>query len=296
MGKAVAIDWGTSSFRGYLLGKDGRIIEKIRDDCGILRVPDGDFDSVLDQQLNRFTGALGDPTILCSGMITSKNGWLETPYVTCPAGIEELAANLKQLESRQRGKIYFVPGVCQYKPHTDVMRGEESQLAGLEIKGKQLVILPGSHSKWVELSDGRIQRFFTCLTGELFEAVSNHTILRFLPQLANDQEQFLRGVRHGYQQRGAGLFSTLFQMRARMLLTEEAEGRDYLSGLFLGTEIGEGMDGGFRPDGEIVILGREELTVLYQLALAELGLSSRLKDEDIVAKGLFQIVKKMEEY
>ena len=291
MAKTIAVDWGTTSFRAYLLDEQGNLIEKIRADCGILKVTDRDFAKTLALQLARFHQDLAGVTVICCGMITSRNGWLETEYLPVPARPADLATRLATLDSEEFGSIYMVPGLSQYTPHPDVIRGEESQLAGLEQHGEVTVILPGSHSKWVRMQDGEVTRFLTCMTGEIFSVVGSQTILKALPDLQNDTETFRQGVKEGFEQKGGRFFSSLFQLRARMLLVEEESGRDFLSGFFLGTEIAEAQAAGFHDGGELLIIGREDLGLAYLTALELCGQSARCVDEDVVAKGLWKIAK-----
>lgn len=291
MGKTVAVDWGTTSFRAYLLDGYGNIMKKIRDDCGILGVVAGDFEKTLIGQLSRFCVDLTNVTVICCGMVTSRNGWLETEYIPVPARPEDIAAGLSVVSTQHFRSLYMVPGLCQNIPHPDVIRGEESQLIGLDLEGPTTVILPGSHSKWVALHEDKVESFLTCMTGEVFAAVSKQTILRVLPESTDNEEEFLHGVKEGFTQKGARFFSSLFQVRGRMLLLGEKHGREYLSGFFLGTEIAEAVNAGIYNGGGLLIVGREDLARAYHTALAECGFSARCVGEDVVAKGLWKIAK-----
>ena len=194
MQNLIALDWGTSSFRGYLLNKEGRILEMIDAEAGILSIATGSYAEVLRDQLSRFTSQVEGMPIIASGMITSRQGWLETPYVSCPAGTEALAASLCPLDVAGLGTIWFVPGVKQMKPLPDIMRGEETQLAGADYEGRRTVLLPGTHSKWVNLEDGLITGFTTFLTGDLYKAILQQTILRATPEGTWSEDAFLEGV------------------------------------------------------------------------------------------------------
>jgi 2-dehydro-3-deoxygalactonokinase len=221
---------------------------------------------------------------------------LETPYVSCPAGVEALAASLCPLEVDGLGTIWFVPGVKQLKPQPDIMRGEETQLAGVEYAGSRSVLLPGTHSKWVTLNDGQITGFTTFLTGDLYKAVLQQTILRVTPEGSWSEDVFREGARDGFSrmQKGQGLLSGLFQVRAKGILglSVEDSARSYLSGMLIGCEIAESAASGFTTTStSIIVIGGEQLADLYLLALKECGLHGEAAPADIAAKGLFRIAR-----
>ena len=147
----IAIDWGTSLFRAYLIDAAGKVLQKFVAETGILAVEDGDFEHSLEVQLRKFPDVSPETPIIAAGMITSRQGWCETPYVCCPASAKDLAENLISCESTGFGTVWFVPGVNQLLPEPDIMRGEETQLAGIETTEDVVAIMPGTHSKWVEL-------------------------------------------------------------------------------------------------------------------------------------------------
>ncbi len=293
MPKLIALDWGTSSFRGYLLDQDGDIVEQIDAGTGILSVENGQFAETLRQQLDRFKLRPPYLPIIAAGMITSKHGWVETPYAECPVSIQDLANALSSLDTKEFGKIWFVPGIKQLQPEPDIMRGEEAQIAGLDSSEKLSVLLPGTHSKWVNLDHGTISGFTTYMTGDLFNAVRNHTILKSLSKGNWDPEAFREGVLDGYShiQKGKGLLSALFRTRVKSILSlsDYAGSEDYLSGLLIGTEIGEAISTGYHGRDPIMVLGSEALTKLYITALSECDLKGEPAPPDISSRGLYRI-------
>lgn len=295
MQNLIALDWGTSSFRGYLLDRDGQVVEKIDTDAGILSIAGEGYEEVLRTQLNRFKGPINDTSIIASGMITSRQGWLETPYVACPAGTAALAAALCPLEVAGLGTLWFVPGVKQLSPLPDIMRGEESQIAGIDSNGSRTVLLPGTHSKWVSLENGLITRFTTFLTGDLYRAVLQQTILRSTTEGIWSEDAFREGVIDGFSrmQQGKGLLSGLFQVRAKSILGLSAEesARSYLSGMLIGCELAESAASGFDTTQPVLIIGGEQLADMYLLALQACGLRGKAAPADIAAKGLFRIAR-----
>jgi 2-dehydro-3-deoxygalactonokinase len=293
MVKLIALDWGTSSFRAYLLDQSGNIVEKISADAGILSVENVQFAETLRQQLDRFKLRPSHLPIIAAGMITSKQGWVETPYAECPVNTQDLANALSSLDTEEFGKIWFVPGVKQLQPEPDIMRGEETQIAGLDSSAKLTVLLPGTHSKWVRLERGTITGFTTYMTGDLFNAVKNHTILKPLSTGDWSPSAFKEGVLDGYShiKKGKGLLSVLFKTRVKSILSlsDNAGNENYLSGLLIGTEIGEAISTGYHSRDPIVVLGSETLTKLYITALKECDLTGEPAPADISSRGLYRI-------
>jgi 2-dehydro-3-deoxygalactonokinase len=211
----IAADWGTTNRRAYLLDSEGRRVDEFEDDKGIMSVPNGGFSDAVADIRER----LGDGLLLLAGMVGSNRGWVEAPYVRCPAGVEDLAASLVWPED---GRTAIVPGVSFVDPdEADVMRGEEVQLLGAFAAGMipahALVCHPGTHNKWARLDGGKITRFRTVMTGEIFNLLREHSILADL--LAGDAEAddaFAAGVTRGLQD--DRLTAELFRIRARVLL------------------------------------------------------------------------------
>ena len=263
----IAVDWGTTNRRAYLLDADGRQGAEFEDGLGALAVPAGGFPEAVAQIRQR----LGDKPLLMAGMIGSNRGWVEVPYVPCPAGIAELASAL----AWPAEDVAIVPGVSFADgKRADVMRGEEVQLlgafaAGL-IPGDCLVCHPGTHNKWATLAGGRIVDFRTIMTGELFNLISEHSILSdLLDGEAEPDEAFAAGVETGLS--GAGLPTELFAVRARVLLGHavRSDAPSFVSGLLIGTDIAIGLrDHG---EGDIIVMGRPELTRLYAAAIKQFG-------------------------
>ena len=271
----IAVDWGTTNRRAYLIAADGRMADEMEDDRGILAVGAHGFDAAVAE----IKGRLGERPLLMGGMIGSNRGWVEAPYVPCPAGLPELAANLKWVVP---GRIAIVPGVSFLSdPRADVMRGEELQILGAYAAGfvgpDANVCHPGTHNKWIRLADGRIAEFRTVMTGELFSLLKDHSILAdllALPAAAN--KTFAAGVRHGLDH--DDLTAELFSVRARVLLgrAPREEAASYTSGLLIGADLRIGL--GSAPDGEIIVMGRPELTSLFAAALGIAGRTAREVD------------------
>lgn len=286
----IAVDWGTTNRRAYRI-VGGAVAAEFEDGRGVLSVSPGDFPGAVAYIRAR----LGDLPLLMAGMVGSNRGWVEAPYVPCPAGLEELARGLVWAEP---GRTAIVPGVSLLDgARADVMRGEEVQLLGAvaagEIPADCLVCHPGTHNKWVRVRNGRIDSFTTIMTGELFNLVKEHGILAdLLSQPADDGDSFRSGVREGLC--GAALTQLLFSVRARVLLgaADRKDAASYASGLLIGADVRSGLAGA--PDEDVIVMGRPELTRLYATALAEAGRTSRECDgERAFVAGIQQIADRM---
>ncbi|MCW3796603.1 2-dehydro-3-deoxygalactonokinase [Sphingomonas sp. BN140010] len=288
----IAVDWGTTNRRAYRLDAEGVLQAELKDDQGITSVPAGGFPAAIANVRER----LGDLPLLMAGMIGSNRGWVEAPYVACPAGLPELSAHLSRIE-RERAAI--VPGLSYLDDsRADVMRGEEVQLFGAVAAGltapDSLVCHPGTHNKWARLEGGRVTSFRTVMTGELFSLLSKHSILsQWLHTSVTVGEAFRAGVRKGME--GRALTTELFSIRASVLLgrREAHEAASFASGLLIGADVRTGL-GDADPAAEVVIMGRPELTRLYVAALDEAGRSAREVDgERAFLAGIQALVKEI---
>lgn len=275
----IAIDWGTSSFRAYRLGHDGNIRESRAAPAGILSVPSGKFPEALEAQLSGWDEA----PIVMSGMVGSRQGWVEVPYVQCPAGFEEIAAKLVKVRWANR-EGWIVPGLsCSDTAGVpDVMRGEETQILGCGVEGT--ICLPGTHSKWVEVKKGRIERFSTSMTGEVYAVLRQHSILgRMMQEGPPDAGAFAEGVRRSGE--GGGLLHHLFGVRTRGLMggLGPAASSSYLSGILIGHELRS------RVEKPFSLLGTPGLAALYQQAAAALGIETRTLDADSAVRSLHRL-------
>ena len=267
----IAIDWGTSNRREYLM-EDGRVLAASRDDRGIIEMGGQGYE----EAVASIRAVHGDLPVLIAGMAGSNRGWREAAYADAPARPEDIARRLLWVEP---GRTAIVPGVAWRDPDApSVMRGEEVQLLGAVASGlappTALLAQPGTHNKWVEMEGGAIGRFSTFMTGELFALLRQHSILSAqLKAEITPGPAFLEGVRHA---QGRPLTSALFGARAAMLLGFRAEEdtSDYVSGLLIGTDVAAaGVDG-----REAFILSDETLGALYRAAVAELGGTAHVID------------------
>jgi 2-dehydro-3-deoxygalactonokinase len=275
----IAIDWGTSSFRAYRLDAHGSILDSRTSSHGILNVPAGQFPQTLEAQI----GGWEEAPIVMSGMVGSRQGWAEAPYVPCPAGFDEIAASLHEVRWGGRS-AWIVPGLsCRDAAGVpDVMRGEETQILGCGVEGT--VCLPGTHSKWVEVKNGRIERFCTFMTGEVYAVLKQHSILgRMMQDAPPDAGAFAEGVRRSGEP--GGLLHHLFGVRTRGLMGElgPAASASYLSGIVIGHELRTFEGEKFN------LLGAPDLAALYQQAAAALGIETRTLDANSAVRSLHRL-------
>lgn len=272
----IAVDWGTTSFRAYRLDREGKILESRSSAKGILSVAPGP--AVLESELKEW---IDDGPIVMSGMVGSRQGWVEVPYVDCPAGFEEIARKLHRVEWNGR-QAWIVPGLRSGAAVPDVMRGEETQILGSGADGT--ICLPGTHSKWVEARNGRIERFSTHMTGEVYAVLKQHSILgRMMEEGAPDRDAFAEGVQRSGD--AGGLLHHLFGVRTRGLMGElaPAASASYLSGLLIGHEL--------RAAGtkELKLLGTPELVARYEEAARLLRIRATTLDAAAAPRALFRL-------
>jgi 2-dehydro-3-deoxygalactonokinase len=295
MAHLIALDWGTSSLRAYLLDATGNVLERREDGPGIMKVENGAFEAALSGFCADWLSAYPHAGLVACGMIGSKQGWHEAPYCPCPAGMPALAANLAGIELASGRRLYMVPGVSRLDPDSgvpDVMRGEETQIMGaLPATGSHLAVLPGTHSKWAWVEDGTIVSFASFMTGEVYAALTGHTILGRLMQhdALPDDAAFTRGVTYGLDSPGQ-LLSRIFSARTLGLFgqLDGAALPSYLSGLLIGSEIGAAL--AMRPAMQgLVLLGSPALTARYQHAFKTAGMEAIPGDADCAAHGMARI-------
>lgn len=291
--RLIGLDWGTSSLRGYRIASGGRVLERREGPHGVLAIEDGDFEGTLLRFVGDWLGAEPAVSLLASGMVGSRQGWVEVPYVDCPAGLAEIASGLVVIRMRNGRPIHLVPGLVSRSPvdAPDVVRGEETQILGAVVDGARdgLFVLPGTHGKWARVEGGRVVRFATFLTGELYAALRGHTILaRGMAGEAFDGAAFEAGVRVGHAAEGptGGLLHRLFGVRTRGLFGELAPeaAPSFLSGLLVGAEIREAA-AIWGPPTDVVLVGGRRLVARYARALAVLSCPAATRPEETVARG-----------
>ncbi|WP_036165653.1 2-dehydro-3-deoxygalactonokinase [Massilia sp. 9096] len=303
--RLLALDWGSTHLRAYLLGADGVRLDERDADAGASTM-NGDaraYEAALEDVAGHWLAARPDLPIVACGMVGSQHGWREAPYAACPAGAADLAGALARVDAGGR-TVAIVPGVsCRGEDGVpDVIRGEETQIVGAlamqpDLAAASTLVLPGTHSKWASVEDGRIVRFSTYMTGELFALLRAHSVLGRLMQGEDAplEQGFDAGVRAAAG--SAGLTHQLFAVRTLGLTGELAPAAlsGYLSGLLIGSEIDAALrarapDGAAAPRPlSVALVGAPALTALYERALALRGVTSVRRLDNTAPAGLWRL-------
>lgn len=287
----AALDWGTTRLRAWLLDRDGEVLAERRGDDGLISARETGFSKVLEGHLAAMGAPEALPVIVC-GMAGSRQGWVEAPYVTVPAPIGAILGGAVRIQGERRD-IRIVPGLAQRLADApDVMRGEETQLAGagLAAKGKHLVCMPGTHSKWVAVEDGAVDGFCTWPTGELFSVLATHSILKHSlgehPAPVAAGSPFFRRWCEQALGEGGDVTSKLFAIRAAGLLQDlkSEDAAACLSGLLIGGEIASARRRYGAGVAEVVLIASGALAALYGAALEFAGLAFRVVDADVAVR------------
>jgi 2-dehydro-3-deoxygalactonokinase len=281
----IGLDWGTTSFRAYLVNSEGAVTDQFAAAEGILAVKDGAFEQVLESHIGGWDKSL---PIIASGMITSRQGWVELPYVDCPAGPADLAKAVHAKTLASGRVVHFLTGL-HLKSTTlghDVMRSEETQVFGAVDSGAAHFVTPGTHSKWIDVVDGKITNFATYVTGEIFAVMKAHSILgRLMANDVDDELMFLKGVDKAFED-PAGFLHNLFSARSLALYQEITPDKisSYLSGMIIGAEIAHAVSS--RDASEhYVVLASAGIGGKYIKAMKEAGLRVSMGDPLAIVKG-----------
>ena len=266
----IAVDWGTTNRRAWLVDGKNDVAGEFDDQLGLMSVPEGGFEAAAADIRHQ----LGDYPMLLAGMVGSDKGWHQAGYVPCPADAQSIAASVLWIEPMRTG---IVPGVCQIEGHADVMRGEEVQVLGAQIIAKlspdAVICHPGTHSKWIQLRHGQISQFQTAMTGEIFSLLKTKSILadQMSGEVSNNAS-FQAGLKDA--QDGVPLLGALFAVRARYLLQSlPLADAAYASGLLIGNDVKAGLAQA-KPDSCITLIGRPDVCHLYASAIAAAGFKS----------------------
>lgn len=301
----IGLDWGTSSLRSYRFGASGAILEQRSRPWGIQHLPEGGYEAA-------FAGVAGDwlaespaAAVLAGGMVGSRQGWREVPYVECPADPLEIAHGIVAFDTPV-GRMRLIPGLLQPGASPDVMRGEEVQILGAlagdaSLAADARMVLPGTHCKWATIQDGRVTGFTTYLTGELFAMLRDHSIIgrpardaAAAGTSAFNEQAFLRGVRMARDSGSEGIAGRLFTTRSLWLVGDLPVGQtlDYLSGLLIGEELRSALARSPAAAGtRLVLIGDATLCERHRLALAECGIHDVRVANETGPAGLWRIAR-----
>ncbi len=292
--RLLALDWGTSALRAWRLGDGGAVLAQRQRPWGIMHLPDGGFEAAL-RGITQDWLDDGLP-LIAAGMVGSAQGWREAPYVDCPAGAEALAAGLLAVDAGGGLRLHIVPGVRDARP--DVMRGEETQCLGAlalrpQLSERATLLLPGTHSKWLRVRQGRIVDFRTYMTGELYAVLREHSILGRPARAAGDRasdEAFERGVAVLRTEPKTGFSALLFGARALVLTgrLDAVHSLEYLSGLLIGEELRCALEHHDIAE-PLALIGDVALCARYRQALALHGIDDASVIDGATVAGLWQL-------
>lgn len=289
----IAVDWGTSNLRAFSM-QGATVLDRAQSDRGMGELSRDAFEPALKELIDPWTKAGTLPVIAC-GMVGSRQGWVEAPYrsVPCPP----LGGDMVRAPARDTLAVHVIPGLSQSSP-ADVMRGEETQIAGvlaLNPGWDGVICLPGTHTKWVEVSAGEVVSFQTFMTGELFALLSEKSVLRHSVGGGWSDDAFATAVDDALS-KPERLAARLFSLRAQGLLhgTEPDVTRAALSGYLIGAELAAARP--YWLGRSIAILGTERQARAYEAALRAQGLSALMIDsERATLAGLTAARRAMEE-
>jgi 2-dehydro-3-deoxygalactonokinase len=294
----IAVDWGTTNRRAWALGPGGQVIGDRADSSGLLAVRDRRFAESLEAFLADWLDSSSNIPVVIAGMVGSRMGWVEVPYVTAPAPLADLAQNLVKVGRVAGGDCWIVPGMSlDNEAQPEVMRGEECQILGALLarqKSGGLFLLPGTHSKWARVSDRRLIAFRTYLTGEMFNLLrQSGTLAQLMTGDIDDEAAFARGVRA--TDPDTELLNRLFGARS-LALFGRLEGREiasYVSGMLIATEMRDALSAW--PDlgrTSVVCIGSAGILARYGACARLLGLDLQgVDNKDVLPAALFWIAQ-----
>jgi 2-dehydro-3-deoxygalactonokinase len=289
----IGIDWGSTNARAMLLASDGTLLAHQDHALGIKVVPAGGHRDSFKRMTGAWRHEFGPLPTFLSGMIGSRHGWLEAPYLPCPADLKTLGRQL--VPGPDEPAVFIVPGLKMNGARPDVMRGEELQLLGLSTQpsSPELVCIPGTHSKWIAIQNAEVRDFFTSMTGEMFDAVLGHTLFAQLTpkhsETAFRRPAFETGVALSVAPHN--FLHALFELRAALLLGHiaTADLPDMISGLLIGTELRHIQSVG-TSDKRVALLAAPALAERYACALRMFSFEPVLYSvQDVTARGFFAL-------
>ncbi|HBT68145.1 MAG TPA: 2-dehydro-3-deoxygalactonokinase [Agrobacterium sp.] len=293
---SIIVDWGTTSLRATLVSQNGKELDHLETAQGISSLSKGEHEAVLMAALAPWFSTHGALPVAALGMITSRNGWIEVPYVPCPAGPAELAAGTVRRTLPNGSDLVFLPGLNDpaRQPFPDVMRGEETQIVGHGLVPDATIILPGTHSKWARVKSGRIDSFQTFVTGEIFNLLINHSfIARGSTQPpVEDPDAYRWGL--GEAKQSTAMLSLLFSARTGGLVGRLSADqlRSYVRGLVIGQEFRQAYDAGWYSEGgAAAIVGNDGLNDLYVVAADVFDLKISMGTDDALTKGALAVLQ-----
>ena len=290
----VAVDWGTTALRAWCMEGDKPVAHRVSA-AGMGGLQRDGFEPALLEVIGDWLST-GQTEVVACGMVGARQGWHEAAYRAVPCTPLD-APFLTVAPNDARFRLHIVPGLSQGDP-ADVMRGEETQIAGF-LAGRPeydgVIGLPGTHMKWAQIAAGEVRSFQTCLTGELFALLAKQSVLRHGLGSGWEDTAFAAAALE-MRQAPESLMTALFSLRAGgllgQLMPDAAHAR--LSGLLIGAELAatravwQGMP--------VTLIGAGGLTESYRQALQMFDQKAELADaEAITLAGLCAAYRKLQE-
>jgi 2-dehydro-3-deoxygalactonokinase len=267
----IAVDWGTTNLRAWAMDAGGTVLAEAVSDDGMGKLTRDQFEPALLRLIGQWL--VGNPAILACGMVGSRQGWCEAPYRAVPCSPLDAGALVTVPTVDPRLAVRIAPGLKQVAP-ADVMRGEETQIAGalrLMPGYDGILCLPGTHSKWAQISAGEVVSFQTFMTGELFALLSQNSVLRHGMEGGGwDEAAFDTGLSDALS-RPERIGARLFALRAEGLIAglAPAAARSRLSGLLIGIELAAARP--YWLGQRVTLIGADALSAAYARALGQQG-------------------------
>lgn len=276
----IAVDWGTTRLRVWHVGPDGAILDARSSDAGMGGLDRDGFEPALMALVGDWLAEGSVTQAVACGMVGARQGWIEAPYAAAPCKPARDGAVMAPIRD-PRLALHILPGISQTRPRADVMRGEETQVAGYVAANPDfdgVICLPGTHTKWVQVSAGEVVSFQTCMTGEMFALLCGQSVLRHsLTGAGWDDAAFVAALDDALGQ-PAALAARLFELRATDLLSGQgaATGRARLSGLLIGAELAATKP--YWLGQQVALIGDENLSALYAKGLQAQGVMTAEAD------------------
>ena len=298
--KFVAVDWGSTTLRAWLISEAGEILAQHSSDQGVFNLEADAFENTLLNACGKWLSDAPDTPIIMAGMIGSRSGWQETAYQTCPVKAETLGVNLLALANTSKLNLFVIPGIKTDSPSgsADVMRGEEVQiigaLAALQVSSDSsaLICLPGTHSKWAQTRQQEITNFSTFFTGEIYSLLGEFSSIGAIMNGDEfDEASFREGL--AYSRQAGGFLHHIFSVRARLLADTWSDGSlsAYLSGIAIGHEF-QGAKTLYPNESTLYLIGNSHLQALYQIAASEFSFKANSLDAaDAIIQGVMHIAQ-----
>ena len=285
----IAVDWGTTNCRAWLVTAEGQVIESRYSSCGMASLQPEEFEPALLTLVGQWLDGPTPVRVVACGMVGAKQGWHDAGYreVPCSPMLPGCLSAVPTIDKRI--EVGIVPGLCQLKP-ADVMRGEETQIAGclaVSPANQQTICLPGTHTKWVVINDGVVQSFRSFVSGELFKLICDHSVIGKAMEIGKPEYGIFSDAVEECLERVPVLTAELFGIRARSLLGQLDGGAaaSRLSGLLIGTEVAAIK--AELPLANLRLIAAPELEHVYGTALELAKIPFRTSDpEEATLRGL----------